>query len=57
MKFCHIHDHDVIYEGLRIDIVLAYMVGTKQKDAHGLSEKIYSFTHMQKVHDVILLGH
>ena len=37
-------------------MVLAYMAGTKQKEAGGAGNKIYSFTHMQKVHDAILFG-
>ena len=35
-------------------MVLAYIAGTKQKEAGGAGNEIYSFTHMQKVHDAIL---
>ena len=28
MKFFHTCDRDIVYEGLRVDMVLAYMAGT-----------------------------
>jgi hypothetical protein len=56
MKFFHTCDRDIVYEGLRVDMVLAYMAGTKQKDSEGPSEKIYSFLHMQKVNNAIIFG-
>ena len=56
MKFFHTCDRDIVYEGLRVDMVLAYMAATKKKDSNGPSEKMYSFTHMRKVHDAILFG-
>jgi hypothetical protein len=42
-------------------MVLAYMAATKKKDTEQVnqaptSNKIYSFTHMQKIHDAILFG-
>ena len=52
MKFFHTCDRDIIYSGLRVDMVLAYMAGTKQKDG----DTIYTHSHMRKVHDAILFG-
>ena len=52
MKFFHTCDRDIIYSGLRVDMVLAYMAGTKQKDG----DTIYMHSHMRKVHDAILFG-
>ena len=31
MKFFHTCDRDIVYEGLRVDMVLAYMAATKKK--------------------------
>ena len=53
MKFFHTCDRDIIYSGLRVDMVLAYMAGTKQKDG---GDTIYTHSHMRKVHDAILFG-
>ena len=56
MKFFHTCDRDILYDGLRVDMVTAYMAATKKKDADGPSEKMYSFTHIRKIHDAILFG-
>ena len=52
IKFFHTCDRDIIYLGLQVDMVLAYMAGTKQKDG----DTIYTHSHMHKVHDTILFG-
>ncbi len=52
MKFYHYCDRDLVYEGLRVDMVLAYMAGTKHKEG----QTIYPYLHMHKVHDAILFG-
>jgi hypothetical protein len=52
MKFFHTCDRDIIYSGLRVDMVLAYVAGTKQKDG----DTIYTHSHMREVHDAILFG-
>ena len=52
MKLFHTCDRDIIYEGLRVEMVLAYMAATKKKDG----DTIYSYTHMRKIHDAILFG-
>ena len=52
MKFFHTCDRDIIYEGLRVEMVLAYMAATKKKDG----DTIYSYTHMRKIHDAILFS-
>ena len=54
MKFYHTCDRDIIYEGLRVDMVLAFMAANKKKNQDG--DKIYSFTHMRRMHDAILFG-
>ena len=56
MKVFHTCDRDIVYEGLRIDMVLSYMAATKKKDAQGDGQKIYSYTHMRKINDAILFG-
>jgi hypothetical protein len=56
MKFFHTCDRDIVYEGLRVDMVLSYMAATKKKDAQGEGQKIYSYTHMRKINDAILFG-
>ena len=53
MLFYHTCDRDIVYEGLRVDMVLAYMAGNKYKKKNG---KLYSHTHMRKMHDAILFG-
>ena len=46
MKFFHTCDRDIVYEGLRVDMmVLSYMAATKKKAAQGEGQKIYSYTH------------
>ena len=52
MKFYHTCDRDIVYEGLRVDMVLAFMAGNKRKD----NDKMFSYTHMRKIHDAILFG-
>ena len=54
MKFYHTCDRDIIYEGLRVNMVLAFMAANKKKNQDG--DKIYSFTHMCKMHGAILFG-
>ena len=54
MNFYHTCDCDNIYEGLRVDMVLAYMAGNKKKNLE--DDQIYSFPHMHKMHDAILFG-
>jgi hypothetical protein len=54
MNYYHTCDRDIIYEGLRVDMVLAYMAANKKKNSE--DDKIYSFTHMRKMHDAILFG-
>ena len=56
MKFFHTCDRDIVYEGLRVDMVLSYMAATKKKEAQGEGQKIYSYTHMRKINDAILFG-
>ena len=60
-KFYHTCNRDIVYEGLRVEMVLAYMAATKKKHTEQvnqapISNKIYSFTHMRKIHDAILFG-
>jgi hypothetical protein len=52
MMHYHTCDRDIIYEGLRVDMILAYMAGNKHKP----NGKLYSHTHMRKMHDAILFG-
>ncbi|KAI2489681.1 hypothetical protein MHU86_24909 [Fragilaria crotonensis] len=57
MKFYHTCDRDIVYEGLRVDMVIAYMAATKSKvPKEGEAAKIYSHEHMRKIHDAILFG-
>ena len=51
-KYYHTCDRDVVYEGLRVDMVLSYLAATKYK-ADG---KLYSYEHIRKFHDAILFG-
>lgn len=53
MKFYHTCDRDIIYEGLRVDMVTAFMAANKSKPG---SDKLYSYTHMRKTHDAVLFG-
>jgi hypothetical protein len=53
MMFYHTCDCDIIYSGLRVDLVLAYMAATKYKAGGDI---IYTHSHMRKVHDAILFG-
>ena len=52
MLYYHKCDRDIVYEGLRVDMVLAYIAGNKYKG----NKKLYSHTHMRKVNDAILFG-
>lgn len=52
MLYYHTCDRDIVYEGIRVEMVLAYMAGNKQK----ANSKLYSHTHMRKMHDAILFG-
>ncbi len=52
MKFYHTCDRDIVNEGFRFDMVLAFMAGNKRKD----NDKMFSYTHMLKIHDAILFG-
>ena len=57
MKYYHKCDRDLVYEGLRVDMVIAYMAATKTKTAaEGADAKIYSHEHIRKIHDAILFG-
>ena len=51
MTFYHTCDRDIIYEGLRVDMVTAFMAANKTKPG---TQKLFSFTHMQKIHDAVL---
>ena len=51
-KYYHTCDRDIVYVGLRVDMVLSYMAATKYK-ADG---KLYSYEHIRKVNDAILFG-
>ena len=52
-KFYHTcSDRDLVYSGLRVDMVLSYMAATKYK-ADG---KLYSYEHVRKINDAILFG-
>ena len=53
MKFYHTCDRDIVYEGLRVDMVTAFMAANKQKTG---SAKLFSYTHMRKIHDAVLFG-
>jgi hypothetical protein len=53
MMFYFGSTRDIVYEGLRVDMVLAFMAANKTKSDDG---KMYSFTHMRKMHDAILFG-
>ena len=53
MKFYHTCDRDIIYEGLRVDMVTAFMAANKTKPG---TQKLFSFTHMRKIHDAVLFG-
>ena len=54
-ELLHYHHctHDLIYQGLNVDFVLAYMAANKVKQSNN---KLYSFSHMRKIHDAILFG-
>ena len=56
MLFYHTCDCDLIYKGLQVDMVLAYMAATKLKkdDENGII--LYSYSHMRKIVDAILFG-
>jgi hypothetical protein len=57
MKYYHTCDRDIVYEGLRVDMVIAYMAATKAKATEeGAVAKIYSYEHMRKIHDAVLFG-
>ena len=57
MKYYHTCDRDLVYEGLRVDMVIAYMAATKAKaTAEDAVAKIYSYEHMRKIHDAALFG-
>ena len=52
MKFYYNSDRDIVYNGLRVDMVIAFMAANKTKP----NGKCYSHTHMRKVHDALLFG-
>lgn len=52
MMFYHTCDRDIVYEGIRVAMVLAYMAGNKFKE----NGKLYTHGHMRKLHDAILFG-
>ena len=54
-EMLHYHKctRDLIYEGLNVEFVLAYMAANKIKPSNN---KMYSFSHMRKMHDAILFG-
>ena len=52
MLYHHTCDCDIVYEDICVDMVLAYMAANKKKE----NGNLYSFTHMQKMHDAILFG-
>ena len=52
MNFYYKSNRDLVYDGLNVKIVLAYMGAHKTK-ANG---RQYSFSHMRKIHDAILFG-
>jgi hypothetical protein len=57
MKYYHTRGRDIVYEGLFVDMVVAYMAGTKAKHTkEGAVAEIYSYEHMQKIHDAVLFG-
>ncbi len=57
MKYYHTHDRDIVYEGLCVDMIIAYMAATKARATEkGAVAKIYSHEHMQKIHDAVLFG-
>jgi hypothetical protein len=57
MKYYHTRDRDIVYEGLFVDMVIAYMAVTKaEATKEGAVAKIYSYEHMQKIHDAVLFG-
>ncbi len=50
MKFYHTCDRDLVYEGLCMDMVIAYMAATKTKTTEvGADAKIYSHQHIRNV--------
>ena len=53
MKFYHTCDRDLVYEGLRVDMIIAYMAANKQKTG---SDKLFSYTHIRKIYDAVLFG-
>jgi hypothetical protein len=56
MKYYHTCDRDIEYEGLRVDMVIAYMAATKAKATEeGAVAKRYSYEHMRKIHDAFYL--
>jgi len=57
MKFYHTCDRDLVYEGLRVDMVIAYMAATKTKTTEvGADAKIYSHQHIRKINDAVMFG-
>ena len=56
MKFYHTCDRDIVYEGLRVDMMLSYMAATKKKGNVTNGDKLYCYDHMEKIHDAVLFG-
>jgi hypothetical protein len=54
MKFYHTCDRDIVYEGLRVDMMLSYMAATKKKGDVTNGDEIYCYDHMRKIHDAVL---
>ena len=53
MKVYQTCDCDIIYQGLRVDMVTAFIAVNKAKPG---SDKLYAFTNMRKTHDAVLFG-
>lgn len=53
MNFYHTCDRDIVYEGLRVDLVMAFMAANKTKSSSG---KVFSHEHLRKFNDAIIFG-